>query len=208
LPASADDTVVARVNGVDIKQSSLDFAASEVGSRLATLPPEDRRRMLVQYLIENELMAGAAEKDNLDEKEDFSDRVRYYERRALSQAFFDARIRNAIPEEAAKTIYEERIAQFKPEQEVRARHILVESEDEANEIAARLKKSEDFAALAKEKSKDTTAEGAELGFFTRERMIKEFEDAAFALEVGEISEPVQTQFGWHVIKVEAALAEL
>ena len=202
LPASADDPVVARVNGVDIKQSSLDFAASEVSSRLATLPPEDRRRMLVQYLIENELMAGAAEKENLNKEASFSDHLRYYQRRALSQAFFNSRIRKAIPEEAAKKIYDERIAQLKPEQEVRARHILVGSEDEAKQIAERLKKGEDFAALAKEKSKDTTAVGGDLGFFIRGRMIKEFEDAAYALEVGEISEPVQTQFGWHIIKVE------
>ena len=91
---------------------------------------------------------------------------------------------------------------MKSEPEVRTRHILVGSEDEAKQIAERLKKGEDFAALAKEKSKDTTAVGGELGFFTRGRMIKEFEDAAFALEVGKISEPVQTQFGWHIIKVE------
>jgi peptidyl-prolyl cis-trans isomerase C len=90
----------------------------------------------------------------------------------------------------------------KPQQEVHARHILVATEAEAKEVAERLKKGEDFAVIAKEKSKDTGAEGGDLGFFTRGQMLKPFEDAAFALDVGQISEPVQTQFGWHIIQVE------
>jgi peptidyl-prolyl cis-trans isomerase C len=90
----------------------------------------------------------------------------------------------------------------KPEQEIHARHILVKTEDEAKEIAERLKKGEDFAALAKEKSQDPGAEGGDLGFFTRGQMVKPFEDAAFALDVGQVSDPVQTPFGWHIIKVE------
>jgi peptidyl-prolyl cis-trans isomerase C len=202
LPASADDPVVARVNGVDIKQSDLDFAASEVGPRLANYTPEDRRKVLLQYVIENELMAGAGQNDNLDKQESFPGRVAYHQRRALRDAFFDAKIHDAVTEADAKKIFDEKIAELKPEQEVRARHILVATEAEAKEVAERLKKGEDFAALAKEKSKDAGAEGGDLGFFTRGQMLKPFEDAAFALDVGEISEPVQTQFGWHIIKVE------
>ena len=94
-----------------------------------------------------------------------------------------------MTEADAKKIYDEKIGQVKPEQEVHARHILVATEDEAKEIAERLKKGEDFATLAKEKSKDPDAEGGDLGFFARGQMLKPFEDAAFALEVGQISEP-------------------
>jgi peptidyl-prolyl cis-trans isomerase C len=202
LPAAADDPVLARVNGVDIKQSDLDFAASEVGARLASIRPEDRRRVLLQFVIENELMAGAGEKEGLDKVETFPDRVKYHTRRALRDAYFDTSITGGVAEETAKKIYDEKIAQMKPEQEVHARHILVGTEEEAKEIAERLKKGEDFATLANEKSKDTNAEGGDLGFFTRGQMLKPFEDAAFALDVGEISAPVQTQFGWHIIKVE------
>jgi peptidyl-prolyl cis-trans isomerase C len=201
-PAAADDLVVARVNGVDIKQSELDFAASEVGSSLASYTPEDRKKALLQLMIENELMAGAAAKGNLDKADDFADRVKYHYRRALRDAFVDASIRNAVSEDAAKKIYDEKIGSIKPEREVHARHILVGTEAEAKEITDRLKKGEDFATLAKEKSKDANAEGGDLGFFTHGQMVKPFEDAAFALEVGQISEPVQTQFGWHIIKVE------
>jgi peptidyl-prolyl cis-trans isomerase C len=202
LPAAADDVVVARVNGNDIKQSDLDFAATEVGSRLASYTAADRRKILLQYVIENELMAEAGQKDSLDKAATFPDRVKYHERRALRDAFFDAGIANAVTEDAAKKIYDEKIGQMKPEQEIHARHILVETEAEAKEIEERLKKGEDFATLAKEKSKDSNSEGGDLGFFTHGTMLKPFEDAAFALEVGQISDPVQTQFGWHIIKVE------
>lgn len=202
LAANADDPVIARVNGVDIKQSDLDFAASEVGPRLGNYTPEDRKKVLLQYVIENELMAGAGEKDSLNNAANFPDRVKYHQRRALRDAYFDASIRNAVSEEAAKKIYDEKIGGVKPEQEVHARHILVATEAEAKEVAERLKKGEDFATVAKEKSKDTNAEGGDLGFFARGQMLKPFEDAAFALDVGKISDPVQTQFGWHIIKVE------
>lgn len=200
--ATAEDTVLARVDGVDIKQSDLDFAASEVGPRLGNYRPEDRKRVLLQFVIENELMAAAGEKENLDEADTFNARVKYHTRRALRDAYFDSNIHDAVTEAEAKTIYNEKIAKMKPEQEVHARHILVASEAEAKEIKARLEKGEDFAALAKEKSKDTNAEGGDLGFFTRGQMLKPFEEAAFALDVGKISDPVQTQFGWHIIKVE------
>jgi peptidyl-prolyl cis-trans isomerase C len=202
VAAAADDPVVARVNGVDIKQSELNFAESEVGPRLASYAPQDRRRVLLQYVIENELMAGAGQKDKLDQAPGFADRAKYHERRALRDAFFDSSIRGAVAEADAKKIYDEKIAKVKPEQEVHARHILVATEAEAREVIERLKKGEDFAALAKENSKDTNAEGGDLGWFGHGQMLKPFEDAAFALEPGQISEPVQTQFGWHVIKVE------
>jgi len=202
LPALADDPVVAKVDGVDIKQSDLDFAASEVGPRISNYSADDRRRVLLQYVIENELMAAAGDKDKLDEGAAFENRVKYHQRQALRDAFFDAKIRESVSEDEAKKVYEERVKQVKPEQELHARHILVATEAEAKDVAARLKKGEDFATVAKEKSKDVNAQGGDLGFFGKGQMVKPFEDAAFALEVGAISEPVQTPFGWHIIKIE------
>ena len=180
--ARADDPVVATINGVDIKQSDLDFAATEVGAQLANFPPDDRRRMLLQFVIENELMAEAAVKAGLDSGQSFEDRLKYHRRRALRDAYFDKSVRNAVPEEEAKKIYDAKVAAMKPEEEIHARHILVATEAEAKEIQERLKKGEDFATVAKEKSKDPSAEGGDLGFFGRGQMLKPFEDAAFAAE--------------------------
>jgi peptidyl-prolyl cis-trans isomerase C len=203
FPAAAEDPVVATINGNQIKQSDLEFAASEVGAQLSQYPAVDRRLMLLQFIIENELMAEAADKDKLGEAANFQDRLNYHKRRALRDAYYDKAVRDGVSVDAAKAIYDEKIKNLKPEEEIHARHILVATEDEAKEIIERLKKGEDFATLAKEKSKDPSAEGGDLGWFARGQMLKPFEDAAFALEPGQISDkPVQTQFGWHVIKVE------
>lgn len=200
--AAAEDTVVAVIDGFEIKQSDLDFAASEVGPRLGNFRPEDRRRVLLQFVIENELMAAAGEKGKLNERDTFDARVKYHTRRALRDAFFDASITGAVSESDAKKIYDEKIADMKPEQEVHALHILVATKEEAEEIKKRIEAGEDFAEVADETSTDKNAKGGDLGFFTRGQMLKPFEDAAFALDVGEISDPVQTQFGWHIIRVE------
>jgi peptidyl-prolyl cis-trans isomerase C len=202
LAAAAEDAVVARVDGVDIKESDLDFAASEVGPRLGNFRPEDRKRVLLQFVIENELMAAAGKKDNLDDADTFDARVEYHKRRALRDAYFDSSITGAVKESDAKKIYDEKIAKMKPEQEVHARHILVGTKKEAEEVKKRLEAGEDFATVADEKSKDKNAEGGDLGFFSRGQMLKPFEEAAFALDVGKLSDPVQTKFGWHIIKVE------
>jgi peptidyl-prolyl cis-trans isomerase C len=199
---AAEETVVARVNGVDITQSDLDFAASEVGSQLSQYPLPDRRRILLQFIIENELLAAAAEAANLASGEEFEARLKYHRRLALREAYYEKSIRGAVSEEAVRKIYDENIGALKPEPQVHARHILVETKEEAEAVAERLKKGEDFAAVAKEMSKDPRAEGGDLGFFGRSQMVKPFSEAAFALEVDEISKPVQTPFGWHIIKIE------
>ena len=86
---------------------------------------------------------------------------------------------------------------------MRARHILVETEDEAKAVLAELKKGADFAELAKSKSKDPgSADGGDLGYFTKDQMVPEFSEVAFKLDKGALSDPVKSQFGWHIIKVE------
>ncbi len=201
-PAFAEDAVIARVNGIEIKESDLDFAATEVGPRLGNYRAEDRRRVLLQFLIENELMATAAEEKNLDESDTFDARVAYHTRRALRDAFFDARIVSEVKESDAKKVYDEQIPKMQPQKDVKARHILVATEEEAKAVKAELEKGGDFAKLANEKSQDKNAKDGELGFFSRGQMLKPFEEAAYALEVGEFSDPVKTVYGWHIIEVQ------
>ena len=109
-----------------------------------------------------------------------------------------------VTEEEMKAFFEENKEDFAQEEQVKARHILVATEKEAQEIKDKLAKGEDFAALAKEYSTDdsTKNNGGQLGFFNRGDMVPEFEKAAFALAVGEISAPVKTEYGYHLIKVE------
>lgn len=85
---------------------------------------------------------------------------------------------------------------------VKASHILVKTEDEANALLDELESGKDFAELAKEKSWcPSKADGGDLGWFGKGQMVKEFEDAAFSMEKGEVSKPIKTQFGWHIIKL-------
>ena len=109
----------------------------------------------------------------------------------------------SITDEAMHKVYDEAVKQMSQEQEVHARHILVATEDEAKAIIAELEKGADFAKLAKEKSKDPgAAEGGDLGWFTKDQMVPEFAEVAFKLDKGQLSDPVHTQFGWHIILVE------
>jgi peptidyl-prolyl cis-trans isomerase C len=202
VPAlAADDDVVARVNGKDITEQDLNFAAAEVGGQLSSFPENERRRMLVQFVIENELMATAAEAAKLDEADNFDERLDYHRRRALRDAYYDEKIEGAISEKVAETIYEEQAKKMGQEKELRARHILVPTKEEAEEVKKQLEEGADFAELANEKSRDPSAENGDLGFFGKGQMVKPFEDAVFKLEKGDISDPVETQFGWHIIEV-------
>jgi peptidyl-prolyl cis-trans isomerase C len=201
--AAEPGATVAKVNGQDITNGELRFAEAEIGSELAGVPAESRRRVLVEYLIEAHLMAQAAEKAQLAGSPDFEARMRYYRMRALRDAFFETKVRDDVGEGAAKTLYEERVKSIPAQQEVRARHILVKTEDEAKKIGKELAGGADFAESAKKYSQDAGGEGGgDLGYFTRGQMVKPFEEAAFALDKGKVSAPVQSEFGWHLIKIE------
>ncbi len=197
------DTVLAKVNGIDITESELAFAEAEIGQELAGVAPENRRRVLVEYLTEAHLMAEAAEKAKLGAGPDFDARMKYYRLRALRDVYFEKKVRDAVTTKAAETLYNDRVKNIPVQQEIRARHILVTTEDEAKKIAKELKDGGDFGELAKKHSQDRGgAGGGDLGYFTRGQMVKPFEEAAFALAKGKISAPVQTQYGWHLIKIE------
>jgi peptidyl-prolyl cis-trans isomerase C len=202
--ARAEDKVVASVNGHTISEADLALAEAEIGNELGNLPEGTRRRVLVEFMIDNQLFAGAAEAENLGSGPDFEKRMAFWRQRALRDIYFDKSVKASIGEQAARAIYEDKVKQLKPEDEVQARHILVTSEDAAKKLLERANAGEDFAQLAKENSGDAGSkeQGGMLGYFGRGQMVPQFEEAAFALKKGELSKPVQSQFGWHVIKVE------
>jgi peptidyl-prolyl cis-trans isomerase C len=201
--AADEDPVVARVNGVDIRQSDLAFAEEEIGGNMPTIPPEQKRDYLVNYLVDVIVLSQAAEKQKLGDRPDVKRRLAFDHNRLLMESLLQDSGKSALSDEAERKVYDEAVKQVKNEEEVHARHILVPTEDEAKAILAQLKGGADFATLAKEKSKDPgAAEGGDLGYFTKEQMVPEFSEVAFKLGKGQLSDPVKTQFGWHIIKVE------
>ena len=202
-PARADDKVLAKVNGVDIKESDLALAEEELAPSLAQMDPAAKKDNVLAFLIDLQIVAKAAEDKKIENSDDFKKRLGFTRKRLMMDSLLAAEGKLATTEDSMKKVYEEASKQITGEVEVRARHILVETEDEAKAVAEELKKGADFAELAKKKSKDPGAsDGGDLGFFTKDQMVPEFSAVAFVLEPGKISDPVKSQFGWHVIKVE------
>jgi len=199
-----DDPVIARANGVDIHQSDLALAQDEIGSNMPAMAADRKREYLITYLADIIMLAQAAEQQKLADNRDVQRQIAFERKKVLMEALLQKAGAAAQTDEALHKVYDEAVKQMTPEEEVHARHILVPTEDEAKAIEAELKKGADFAALAKEKSKDPSgaSNGGDLGWFTKDQMVPEFADAAFKLDKGQISDPVHTKFGWHVIQVE------
>ena len=205
LPLRAEDAnpVLVKVNGAEIRQSDVALAEEELGPSLAQMDPATKKENVLAFLIDMKIVAKAAEDKKIEDRPDFKSRLAFARNRLLMDNLLAVEGKAATTNDAMKKVYDEAAKQIEGEQEVHARHILVETEDEAKAIEAELKKGADFAELAKKKSKDPgAADGGDLGFFTKDQMVPEFSTVAFALEPGKISDPVKSQFGWHIIKVE------
>jgi peptidyl-prolyl cis-trans isomerase C len=166
---------------------------------------DQRRATLVQILIELRLAATAAQKEGLDKNAMVATHLAFVRDRVLRSEYLREKVVANVNDDAVKKRFDEQTAKFVPEDEVHVSHILVKTEDEAKAVIADLDKGGDFAAIAKEKSQDpgSAPSGGDIGFIGKGKTVKPFEDAAFALDVGKYTEtPVQTQFGWHVIKLQ------
>lgn len=201
-PAAAGK-VVARVDGVAITEDDMKMALEDIGSTLPQQMDEAQRRAyLVNYLIDMKLAARKAEADKLAEADDFKRKIVYFREKALMQGLLDKIRDGAVTSEALKKVYDDAATGQGSEEEVKASHILVASEDEAKAALKRVRGGEDFAKVAKEISKDPGSPGGSLGWFTKDRMVPAFAEVAFKTAKGTISEPVKSQFGWHIIQVE------
>jgi peptidyl-prolyl cis-trans isomerase C len=202
---TAKDGVVATIDGKPITEKDLELAYEDLAS---SLPPQvsdaQKRDYAISYLADIKAGAQAAIAAKLDQGEDYLRRLNYTKDKLLLEAYLAAETKKQVTEEKMRKLYEDSIKAMKPELEIKARHILVPSEEEAKTITAKLKSGEDFAKLAQEFSKDPGSgkEGGDLGWFTTDRMVPEFGDAASKMKPGQVSDPVKTQFGWHIIKVE------
>ena len=203
-PTPPPDTVLAHVNGKPITQGDVELAETDLDPQFAKMPPEQRRAAALSALIEIRVMADKAIADGIDKDPEFQQRMKLLNERALHSALVDKEVAGSITDADLKKRYDEEMAKQPPVNEVHARHILVKTKEEAEAIIKELDKGGDFEKIAKEKSTDGSApQGGDLGYFTEGQMVPEFAKAAFALPVGKYTEqPVKTQFGWHVIKVE------
>lgn len=198
-----EDKVVATVNGYEIKASEVRMAFDDVIGQLPNLPKKLRYPFVVQFLVERHLLAQLANKDGLAETDDYKRRLAAYQAKALRDSYLAQKIAPQVTEEQVRKVYDEEAKKVTETERVRARHILVASEKEANSIVEKLKAGEKFEDLAKQYSLDGSKDyGGDLGYFTGPEMVPEFSKAAFALKKGELSKPVKTDFGWHVIKLE------
>jgi peptidyl-prolyl cis-trans isomerase C len=214
LLAQDKDPLLAKVNGTEIHQSDLAIAEEEAG-QIPPMSPAAKQDYLVQFMADMILVSKAAEAKKMADGADFKRRVAFARNKLLMEQLLQSVGKQALTDAAMHKVYDDAVKQMGQEQEVHARHILIraaagdekaskEAESKIKAIIARLKKGEDFAKLASELSEDPSgkANGGDLGYFTKEQMVPEFSDTAFKLDKGQISEPVKTQFGWHVIKVE------
>jgi peptidyl-prolyl cis-trans isomerase C len=214
LYAQDKDPLIAKVNGVEIHQSDLAVAEDEAG-QIPPMSPEAKQDYLVQFVADMILVSKAAQDKKFGDSADFKRKLEFARKKLLMEGLLQSIGKEAVTDEAMRKVYDEAIKQIGDEKEVHARHILFrtpagdeksgkDAEDKVKAVIVRLKKGEDFAKVAGEVTEDPSgkANGGDLGYFTKDQMVPEFSEAAFKLEPGQISDPVKTQFGWHVIKIE------
>jgi peptidyl-prolyl cis-trans isomerase C len=201
------ETVIATVNGTPITVAELGLAGAEFADQLGQVPADRRDAAVLDLVINMRLATAAAEASGMDTQPQVMSRLQLARERTLYSEFLRTKFMAAVTPDAVKARYDEEMAKFVPAEEIHARHILVNSDQEelAKQIIAELDAGGDFAKIAAEKSQDpgSGASGGDLGWFKRGMMVKPFEEAAFALEPGQYTKtPVKSDFGWHVILVE------
>ena len=165
---------------------------------------ENIRQNVLRGLVSERLIYKEALKNGVDKSEDIKKRLENLQKQLVIQTYVENKSKSLVTDDQIKALYDEKVAAAKGQEELKARHILVASEAEAKKISADLKKGGDFEKVAKDKSTDKgySVNGVDLGWISKEKMVPEFFDATNKLKKGEVSTPVKSSFGWHVIKLE------
>lgn len=201
-----ENKILAKVGNQEITMLDMQrvMASMPQGPQQQQLQSAEGRKQLLTEMVNREMLYLDAVDQNLEQEEAFKKMMDDARHNLLQQYAIDKVMADVkVEENEAKEYYEKNQDMFKTEEEVRARHILVAEEEEARKVADEIKAGKDFEEAAKEYSTCPSKErGGDLGFFSRGKMVPEFEEAAFGLEVGELSHLVKTQFGYHIIKTE------
>jgi peptidyl-prolyl cis-trans isomerase C len=206
--ASAQDSkVLAKVGERAVTAADVDQAAKDMAQQFQNFPEAERRARVLDSLIDFTTFAVLAEQAGLDQDEELKRRLVLLRARALHNDYFVKKIQSTVSDDMLKTRFDTETAKMKPEQQIKARHILVKTIEEANAIIEKLEGGADFAELAKTESTGPSGpKGGDLGTFGKGQMVPAFEEAAFSMEKGGYSkQPVKTKFGFHIIKVEDKL---
>lgn len=205
---AADDYIMMKLNNQDITSTEIKqywealFPPGQAPA-LDTMKGEMRENLLRGMVAEKLLYAEAA-KQGVDKSEIVERQLVEIKKKLVVRTFLDSKTEGSITEADLKKEYDSLTSGQKDEREVHARHILLASEQEAKDAKKKIDGGKSFAEVAREYSKDagSAKQGGDLGYFTKDKMVKEFADAAFAMKKGDVSAPVKSDFGWHIIKVE------
>jgi len=198
-----DAGIVARVNGTPISYDDIALVEDELRGFIGQMPEQQRFETVLGYMVDRVLAAQAARKAGLQDDPQVKLRQTFMDKKALQDVYVARELMARVDDKKIEAYYRKEISGAPREEEVRARHILVDDKETAQAIVTQLTKGADFVGLAKEKSKGPSGpSGGDLGYFDKNAMVQPFSEAAFKLKKGEVSAPVKTRFGWHVIKVE------
>jgi peptidyl-prolyl cis-trans isomerase C len=201
---AAPDAIVARVDGHEIRASDVQEALQQLPPEYTNMPVEALRNAVVEQLIDRHLVVKRARDQGLKDDPAVQSTMKQLETRVLEQTYLRRTVESKVTDEAVRRRYERDKDKLTRDKQVRARHILVKTREEAMDILREVSRGKDFAELAREKSiGPSKTQGGDLGYFAREAMLPAFSQMAFSLKKGEVGRaPVQTKYGWHVIKVE------
>lgn len=200
-----ENKVLAVVNGREIKQSDVEALYANLGPNAANYQGEQGYKQLVEQLILEEMLYEEAKEAHMDEEQDYKVTLEQLKKSLLAQ-YLVSKLMSSIEvsDEEVKNYYEQNKETFKSGEKVTASHILVPTVEQANDIIKEINGGISFAdAAQKYSSCPSKSAGGNLGEFGRGQMVPEFENAVFAMEIGQISEPVKTQFGYHIIKLDS-----
>jgi len=198
--AIALDTV-AFVDGKPVTLTQVRALAEEM-PQLEEMSFESVYPNLLEMIINNQIVMQGAEQAGVLARPDIKTQLRLAKEQIVGQTYLDELLASHVTDEELRNYYEQEIKNFRREEEIHARHILVKTEKDAQDILVQLRAGADFSELANKKSLDENTENGDLGYFTKAMMIPEFGDAVFDMKKGQLSEPIKTPFGWHVVLVE------
>ena len=205
------DKVVATFKGGEVKESEVVAQFKDALSQDPTFKGKKFSEFdakvqdaLIKGFVNTKLLSLEAKNSGLDSSKEFQEKLAKMKEQILQQQIVEDYLKKNVTDSMVDAEYNKLVDSLKNKEEVKASHILVDTEEKAKEAKKKLSKGAKFADVAKEFSSDktTNATGGTLGYFTEGQLVPEFEKKAFSMKVGEISDPVKTQFGWHIIKIE------